>query len=269
MNVLILGCGPAGLMAAHAAFIEGHNPVIVSKARKSYLFGAQYLHQPIPGATDNAPIQVDYRLQGTSDEYRVKVYGPNSRVDVSPDTLIGKHDAWDIRSTYDHLWHFYERYIMNQEVTGKTLGMAMESWMPDLTISTIPRPALCIDPSHSFGAETVWAIGDAPEFGKTCPVKVRPNTVICNGEDAPAWYRAANVFGHTTAEWPERKKPPFGTPAAVLKPTTTNCTCYPDVVHLGRYGAWQKGVLSHEAFFRTQEILTSGEAINAVSAPTQ
>lgn len=260
MNILILGCGPAGLMAAHAATLAGHDVVVVSKKRKSELFGAQYLHQPIPGMTESAPVAVNYVLQGTADGYREKVYGKESRVEVSPETLTGKHDAWDIRSTYDNLWNEYEGLVRDGLVTGQYLAMAMESWLPDFTVSTIPAPSLCTDDAHTFSAETVWAIGDAPDRGVTCPVPVPRNTVTCNGEPAPAWYRAANVFGHKTAEWPERKKPPFGAPAAVLKPTTTDCRCYPEVQRLGRYGAWKKGVLSHEAFF-TMEAMLSGKAI--------
>lgn len=257
MNILILGCGPAGLMAAHAAVLEGNDVVIASNKRKSHLFGCQYLHAPIPGMTDQPAVTVEYRLQGDVDGYREKVYGPGSSVDVSPETLRGFHPAWDIRSTYDNLWDAYSEYVQELNLDAATLAVVLNTWKPDFTVSTIPLPRLC-SAGHAFSHETVWAIGDGPD--QVCPISMPKNTVVCNGEVDYAWYRAANVFGYKTAEWPERRKPPFGRPAAVQKPTTTTCNCYPEVQRLGRYGAWKKGVLSHEAFFTMQSMLRGEHA---------
>src|SRR3546814_9008500 len=50
----------------------------------------------------------------------------------------------------------------------------------------------------------------APEIGIKLPYHAQPNTVICNGEQSPSWYRLANVFGRTTVEWPGyMPKPPI------------------------------------------------------------
>jgi len=51
MRIAVLGCGPAGLMSAHAAMVATESEAdlaIFSTKRKSPLYGAQYLHQPIP-----------------------------------------------------------------------------------------------------------------------------------------------------------------------------------------------------------------------------
>ncbi len=256
MKVLVLGCGPAGLMATHAVAQAGHQFIVVSKrVEQSHLFGCQYLHSPIPGMTEEGPVRVKYQLTGTPDQYREKVYGPNSTVEVSPESLSAEHDAWDIRSTYDNLWKEYARDVLQGTVNSATLSEATKEWNPDFVISTVPAPALCAVPEHTFAVEKVWAAGDAPALGKKSPVRAPKNTVLLNGEKAPAWYRVANVFGHTTAEWPERTQPPYAGVTAVQKPLTTTCTCWPQVQRLGRYGQWKKGVLSHEAFFTTQDML--------------
>lgn len=249
MKVVVLGCGPAGLMATHAFALAGHDVLVYSKKRKSEMYGAQYLHAPIPGMTDVAPVRVDYVLQGTVEGYRRKVYGPDSRTEVSPESLEESHDGWDIRRTYDNLWDTYGEYVQEADFTNSgSVRRLIEDLEPDIAVSTIPAPALCSDDSHSFMAQRVWAIGDAPERGVFCPIKVAKNSIVCNGEETPAWYRAANVFNRNTAEWPLQSKPPFSNVSEVTKPLSTTCTCLPDVHRLGRYGEWKKGVLSHEAF---------------------
>src|SRR4051794_14558085 len=116
MRIAVLGCGPAGLMAAHAAKVCGADVDIFSRKRKSELFGCQYLHAPIPGMTDVAPVTVRYMLNGDIEGYRRKVYGDTWDGEVSPEDLLGNHDAWDIRRTYDNLWAKYGGYIFGTEL---------------------------------------------------------------------------------------------------------------------------------------------------------
>ena len=62
------------------------------------------------------------------------------------------------------------------------------------------------------------------------------------------------------------RKPPLEGVAAVRKPLTTDCNCHPDWLHVGRYGRWTKGVLSHDAYFATMARLQAGvqEALDVV-----
>lgn len=253
MRVLVLGCGPAGLLAAHAAALAGHDVLIYSKARKSRLYGCQYLHAPIPGISEDQPVDVSYTLDGTAEEYRKKVYGPDWKGEVSPETLEADHHAWDIRAAYDRLWEMYGPYVQDADLSDPaTLDGVLASGQ-DVTFSTIPAPLLCADPGHDFLSEKVYALGDAPEEGQFVPwslgAQYGEHGVLCNGRDVPSWYRLARVHGYTTVEWPGRKKPPVEGVAEVVKPLATTCTCRPEVHRLGRYGVWKKGVLSHEAFF--------------------
>jgi len=253
MKTLVLGCGPAGLLAALAIKIKtGKTPLIISKYRRSEMFGTQYLHKEIPYLTSTAgtePINIKYDLWGSSDDYRTKVYGAGARYVVSPETFPDAHPAWDIRLAYTELWNMFERNIVDMDLSLYEVNGLSSIVAPyDLVVNTVPRPTLCWQ-GHTFAAQEVLAVGDAPERGVRCPVRVEHNTVVCNGEPEPAWYRASNVFGYASVEYPANSHPPFPGLSLVRKPLDHNCDCWPNWMHVGRFGAWKKGVLSHEAYF--------------------
>lgn len=267
-RVAILGCGPAGMFAAHAFTEAGWDVTIYSKRRRSQMFGAQYLHSPIPGLPE-IRTTIDYQLVGTAAGYRDKVYGPNANVRVSPESLVGTQLAWDIRAAYYAAYDHYEPRVIEASID--LTWMQTEFGNPQVKdywqaiVSTIPAPTLCLerDPNrsateHQFQSRKVWAVGDAPELGQYCPIAVPANTVVCNGDPERAWYRAANVFDYCTAEWPDDRKPPVSGVAQVLKPISTNCDCWPQVTRLGRYGAWQKGYLADEAYVRAAKLAAKG-----------
>lgn len=254
MTALVLGCGPAGLLAAHALVTLGHEVEIVSKKRKSEMYGAQYLHRPIPnlGRKPVEVAQIDYLLSGSIEGYRDKVYGENWSGVVSPDEFGNEenHLGWDIRDVYDRLWRMYGHHVQDYDLPhGAAIQDLSRGYIR--VVSTVPAPLLCLRrEEHVFRVQKVWAIGDAPERGIFCPVKEAPdNTVLCNGDPYVSWYRTANIFGYRTAEWPGGRRPPFEGVAEVDKPLSTTCDCQPGVERAGRYGKWQKGVLSHTAYY--------------------
>lgn len=264
-KVAVLGAGPAGLLAATAAEELGWEVSIYSapaadgEPKKSELYGCQYLHAPppqsCPVAVPNRP--VEYRLIGTSEGYRQKVYGKEYTGIVSPDEYGPEkaHSAWDIRRTYDWLWGKWVDAIMPLQLTGQEMAGIMASNFRRV-ITTVPAPALCVNDSHLFPYARIWALGETPE--RRSPIKAPPFTVVCNGEAWTGWYRVANVFGYTTVEWPAAKKPPIDGVAPVFKPLMTDCNCWQPrsgkVLRLGRFGKWQKGVLVHTAY---EEVLRS------------
>lgn len=258
LRVAVLGSGPAGLFAAWGAEQLGHEVSIFSRPGKSTMYGAQYLHHEIPGLDCGKMESVHYFLQGTPDEYRRKVYGDGYEGMVSPESLAGFHNCWDIRRAYDSAWERYADRIQPMTFNPKVLA----SWGPDVdrVIWSIPVNLQCADPMHQFLAAEVWAQGDAPDRGQYCSVTVEPFTVVTNGEDSPRWYRASNVYGHRTAEWPLTPKPPVSGLARVVKPIVTTCVCWSSlggapVLRVGRYGQWRKGQLSHDAYFQTRDWL--------------
>lgn len=256
MRVAILGCGPSGLFAAHAVAQSGHTPVIFSKRRKSHMFGAQYLHSAIPGLTSGEPRRVVYRLQGTPEGYRTKIYGEAPNVAVSPVTLPVEHPAWDIREAYDRAWEAYSGAIEPAVIDPEWLDAHIKRAEFPATISTVPLPPLCVA-DHAFPSARIWALGDAPERGQSVGVACPEDTVICNGEKEPGWYRVSNIYGHKTVEWPERAKPPIPGVAEVRKPIRTNCDCLAgsDVHPMGRYGSWTKGVLADDVYWDACELV--------------
>lgn len=259
LNVAILGSGPAGLFAAQAVYDTGNVARIFSYGKRSSLYGAQYLHAPVPGLDCGKPEIISYILKGTADDYRRKVYGDqNEGILVSPQVLDGQHEAWDIRAAYDEAWDQFSGLIRHGLITPEFLKEGLGSFF-DLFVWSLPLQHFC-RAGHQFQSKAIWAQGDAPDLGIACTVNVAPWTVICNGEESPRWYRASNVFGYRTAEWPDGVKPPVEGLAKVHKPISTNCNCWPEiggarVIRVGRYGTWTKRELSHMAYNRTRAAL--------------
>lgn len=272
-RVGILGCGPAGLAAAHAAAIAGYEPVIFSRKVKSELYGSQYLHAPIPGMTSQPPLTVQYRLSGgTYAAYQAKVYGqtiPLVSEEESEFRQTGHtyRDAWDIRQTYDALWSTYSPCIQDLEFG----AFRNTSWVLHgmgymaKVYSTIPRKLLCLYPyTHEFAHTEVWAAGEAPDLGiffdwaKTPAGTFVPETIIFHaGSDVP-WYKTHNVFNHRSIEWPGHlDKPSEYRISRVQKPLWTNCDCWPQITKLGRYGAWDRSQLVNHAFSRVADDLAA------------
>lgn len=260
----VLGCGPAGLFTAHAFKVKGWEVDIFSAKRRSEMFGAQYLHRPIWGLDGDAESSaLTYHLQGTTEGYRKKVYGDRSVEFVSPQKLVGEHRIWDIRRAYYDAWSRYSDHIIDMPgISAEWLRWDAADYGVTLSnyryiISTIPASKLCMR-GHYFATQTAWAIGDAPERGVFCPIDVDKDSVVCNGESSPGWYRASNIFGYKTAEWPEGSKPPVQNVAEIQKPIGTNCDCWVDLPHFfraGRFGAWDKAELSHSGYNLVMEML--------------
>lgn len=245
MKVLVLGCGPAGLIAAHAAATAQCDVLIYSKARKSHMNGAQYLHRPIPMANNKPPFKISYQLSGSVEGYRDKVYGERSGVKVSPESLVGESWAWDIREAYDWLWNTYGEYVQDFDAYPESVASLLRSAEPDLVISTVPAPLLC-HAGHAFTSTTIWS--SDMKMGH-----ISDNTVLCNGEPYFGWYRTSLIQGWANTEWPQDTKPPIPQHRLweVTKPIDTTCTCFPEIIRMGRYGRWAKGVLSHQAWEET------------------
>lgn len=268
-RVAVLGAGPSGLLAAQAAHERGYDPIIFSRpplgdragsVAKSQLHGCQYLHAPVPSLSfaGGAGQPVDYTLRGTSQGYREKVYGPDSRVEVSPDEYGNAipHLAWDLRLVYEKLWHQWLPAMRPLNVTHEEVVISLERGAWAKVFSTLPAHTICGDPTHTFTEQVVWAMGQR-EGTQDFPFSCSPFTVLCNGERDTGWYRIANVFGMTTVEWATTRKPPIKGVVQVAKPLQTNCTCHQDkgLVRLGRYGKWQKGVLVHTAYTEAKACL--------------
>src|SRR5256885_16820550 len=115
---------------------------IYSRKVKSPLYGAQYLHQPIPNLDCGFPHMIRYKLYGTPEQYRRKVYGDDWDGTVSPEDYQEAHAAWDIRRAYDQMWDKYSDEIVPLQIhapahPNSPFMNTMSKY--DLVISTVPR----------------------------------------------------------------------------------------------------------------------------------
>lgn len=261
MKILILGCGPAGLLACHAAQdMPDTQVIILSRRVKSMLHGCQFLHEPIPFTMPLESTTVDYQLRGTVAGYARKVYGTDTLPVTSPQLYSGPRPAWNVRQAYDWLWTRYHDLIIHTELSPAGMAETFQYFGPDLTLSTVPAPLLCQrGGEHVFSHVRCWAIGDAPEEGQSVPFSTeQPDTILCDGTEEHGYYRVSNVFGRTTIEWPGRgRRPPLEGVVAFDKPLSTTCDCWPQVQRLGRYGRWKKGVLAHHVYADTHNLLAA------------
>jgi hypothetical protein len=248
--VAILGCGPAGLMVAHAANQSGWALTIYSRRIKSQLFGAQYLHKPIPHLDTHGPQMVQYKLIGTPQEYRRKVYGVNWNGTVSPEDFMEQHYAWDLRRAYDWLWKQYEAWIVDADIP--EYPVPYERF--DLVISTVPRK-IWANEGDIFESTKIWALGDG-DYKRVHLHRPDDFHVVCDGSNLNPWYRVSNIFGHCTMEWPfyESDHRPARGASMVEKPLRHNSRSAPDFIHLGRYGAWEKGILTSDVFYQAMKV---------------
>lgn len=261
-KIAVLGCGPAGMFATHAAVGMGCSVDIFSKPRKSFMRGAQYLHKPIPGLSTD-PFKIDYRLVGSVEGYREKVYGDDPDIPVSPQSLVGVHDAWDIREAYDNAWSEYGHRVRDLDVASfkgfEFLDDIVEKY--DMVISTIPAKVMCyMEERHKFTSEKIWStdfVKHVGAFEDKLGEPIPDNIVICSGEPDDWWYRQSRIQGYENTEFPISRKPKADKVWEVEKPVSTDCNCWPEIRRLGRYGAWRKGVLSHEAFYNVERWLSA------------
>ncbi len=233
----VIGCGPAGLLAAEALGRRGFNVSIYSRREPSKISGAQYLHCAIPGITNENPdFQLKFVKLGERSGYAHKVYGSVDAPcswDEFPDGYV---DAWSMATAYGVLWHKWAPRIADVEIEGTDfVRRLVESH--EVVVCTIPAPVLCIDPSHKFESQKVWiAEGERPGVGQ--------NTIVYSGRMSDWWYRTSLIAGRGSTE--------AGVPLVGAqmgrKPLDTDCTCMPEVVRAGRFGQWKKGVLVHHVW---------------------
>lgn len=237
-QVFVLGCGPAGLLAAHAAAISGRDPVILSRKIKSPIGGAQYLHREIPGImrVDEAET-VTFIKKGSEAIYAKKVYGDMAAKTSWSDFESGDHSVWNMREAYSRLWDEYEDLIVDQEVNPHVVEELVED---SVVICSIPKRATCESPSrYRWNSQPVWI-----EYGQEVEADCGDMQIVYSGLSSHGWYRCSSIFGWNGVEWPE----PVEGAVEIHKPLSTDFEGIPGVLYVGRYGKWQKGVLAHEAF---------------------
>jgi hypothetical protein len=236
----------------------GHEVVIFSKKVQSKIYGAQFLHQAIPGLTSREPDgEVHIFKLGEEANYARRVYGdsrtPTSwrKLDQSP------YPAWELRYAYDRAWDKFEPLIVDQKLDASEVR-DLTAFFP-VVISTVPLWALCLG-GHTFSSVDILVTKRT--FGNDVNAtinrgrKMPENYVIYNGDLAyQGWYRTSSIFGYESTEVVAQTDPKHeifnGEREAGYKIEGTDCDCHPNLIKTGRMGTWKRGVLTHHAYLDT------------------
>lgn len=242
-QVIVLGAGPSGLLAAHAVALAGREPVIFTaplptgEPAKSRIGGATYLHSPIPDITGPDPdATVKFRKIGTGAGYAQKVYG-NPEAGTSWDKFHGEQPAWDLHRVYDELWTRYVGNMIPMSVARKDVLDFIE--LHPVVISSIPPLNYC-GGHHQFPRRPIWVEDESDAADNEILYDGLPYA----GLTVSSRYRTSNLFGRGSTEY--AKPVPLAWPG--FKVLATDCDCCPEVMRVGRFGKWMPGVLSDSAF---------------------
>jgi hypothetical protein len=247
------------MFAAHAA--AQHNwcevTVLSDAPAPTVQRGAQYLHKPIPNLSNLQPDGwVTYIKLGAQEGYAERVYGKRDAPVSWSHYENGQHRTWNLRRTYKRAWDRY-KHLIRVVAPLDHKDIEFIDMNADLVINTIPLTKF-MDPSDSpaqYGAvsQPVWIRSWSEHYPHSGDV------IVYNGKslDRPAspWYRFSRLYGWCAYEY---STPPDAALQAVRveKPLTIESKPVPSHwLCLGRYGAWDKAQLTHDAYYRTAQYL--------------
>lgn len=249
-SVAIVGSGPDGLLAAHAADICGWDFTVysVGKYGDEPINPDEYLTEPIPGMTENITVVVDHHRIGTAEEYDEKIGFPDSLPIVSATNEDDWKDyAWDLQACYEKLKAAYFKHVVPASKwpgpinhNSPFVEMLHES---DLVISTVPRPMWAEKGSAiDFKYAKLWRKNDV--FGPK-----ENNVVIHDGSKDVGFCIAAQVFGRIVTYWPHNRKPPIeGLEEHVIPLRTEGLPMPEGIVHFGSTAMWLSDVDCADTF---------------------
>lgn len=264
-KVCVVGAGPAGLAAAHAAAgMLGIERVTVYAPKKpTEQRGPLLLQRPIPGINDDHPDGYirQFVVGGSILDYRDKTYG-DINVGINGDVLEPGYHAWHFMSTYKRLWHLYADCIIDKTLTAAELAQRAFATSGDtLWVNTAPRDAFCEQKGkHRFTVARVFitpvaVFQDQPD-----------DTIIFNADPDEPWCRSSRIFGSEVTEWPATRDDvnhhfaPDGRSLVfqqIAKPISTDCDCLPNVLKTGRFGQWRNQTWVDTAYYDVRNALIS------------
>lgn len=249
MKVAVIGCGPAGLAAAHAAAGLVDHVDIYAPKRKTPQRGPIMLHRPIPGINNEQPDGYVRQIVigGSILDYRYRLYG-DVNIAINGDVLEDGFHTWRVPTAYNRMWDLYSGQIMDQALEPDHVDDLVGQY--DLVVSTAPMPALCRSPSwHEFKSVDVALVLQASYPNQPA------NTVIYNAYDDIPWVRSSRIFeAEVTEYFPDNA--PKGA-LVIHKPMSTDCSCHPRVLRTGRMGKWHNETWIDHAYFETRTALVS------------
>jgi hypothetical protein len=249
MKVTVIGAGPAGLAAAHAASGLGCEAEIIAPREKTPQRGPLLLQRPLPGITKDHPDGYIKQLVigGSVLDYRYKLYG-DVNININGDVLQPGYHAWQLDRAYDELWERYSPLIDGRVIGSRELAELSSG--DNLVVSTAPLSNLCsMQRHHDFRSKAV-----ALTPGASYPNQPA-NTIVFNAGRDESWVRSSDVFGHKVTEWPVTDAPEGH--RIILKPISTNCNCFPRVLLTGRFGKWRNETWVDTAYYDVRDAIIS------------
>jgi hypothetical protein len=264
VKVAVIGCGPAGLAAAHAAVGLGADVRVFAPRIKTTQRGPLLIQRAIPGINTSHPDGTVHQkvIGGSILDYRYKLYG-DVNIGINGDILKPYYHAWRHREAYDRLWALYQDLIVPVMVLPHVLASMHEEY--DLVVSTANAAHMCREDhvgeqSHKFSYATVYVTNGPSYPGQP------DNTILFNAGLEYPWVRSSRVFGVGTTEWLAEKAPDDA--IRVDKPISTDCNCYPHVLRTGRFGKFKNEVWIDTAYWETYEALESMSRKSEIEAIT-
>lgn len=249
ISVIILGCGPEAILAAHAAASDGCDVrIFAPEKRAQFIVGPDHLTHNVPGlCRELQPGSIEYRRLGERGSYGNKVY-KNKTVVGMWDQAEGVHPLYSLRNAYTAGWMRYHELIEVTRIDAKTIG----SVSADIVINTLPAPLLCQRPkTHRFSEREIWR--------SAMPVHGQTNRIVYASSRDIEWYCWSVIENIST--WEFTMPPAFlrnqGQLSQVIVPgpSGTDCDCLPDVTRVGRNGKWDDLVRPHQAYLDTRHLL--------------
>lgn len=265
-DVLVIGAGPSGLMAAWAAEQEGYSVALYDPEPKQpdgRSAGVFYLHHPcdIP---DIPHAMIQTRGEGgTVDDYRAKVYGNSYRGPVSFPIQSRFDTVWDGMFAMNFLWTRYQSYIIPIAVQSLDYAQA-EIVNYDKVICTAPLDKLSqIHPPY----RELWVSTRERECWEDDGI------VIYDANPSHVVYRYSCVFDRVAIEYVEgfdplpewktddvrfhrvRKVMPLGGYDQAL---LDNFNRKRSFLLAGRYATWNKKTLTHDVYRDVRRWLRDG-----------
>jgi hypothetical protein len=255
MKIAVIGCGPAGLAAAHAAHGLGAGVTIYSPGIKSPQRGPLVLQRPIPAISTDHPDGYIKQLVigGSILDYRYKLYG-DINISIQGNILAEGYHCWKFIETYDKLWDLYmtpgngRAAHVIQEVDPVSIRDIVNEF--DLVVNTAPLNKLCYK-AHEFTFKVVEIT-----MGRSYPDQPEDTTIFNAGNYFP-WVRSAWLLGNECTEWLPGTVPAGIDSITIRKPIGHDCKCYPDVLLTGRFGAWRNETWVDTAYYDTRNAIVS------------
>jgi len=256
MKVTVIGAGPAGLAAAHAAVGLGAEVRIIAPKKQTPQRGPIMLHQSIPDINTEHPQGYVRQIVigGSILDYRLKLYG-DVNISISGDILDPGFHTWEVKKAYDKMWELYSDLIEDRLLLPWDLHAITEQ--SDLVVSTAPAKVLCLHNAFGTGGFTDHEFKSVPialVFRTSYPGQP-DNTVIYNAYPHIKWVRSSSIFG---AEVTEYKPEDCPAPDLIIhKPISTTCDCHPRVLRTGRFGKWHNETWIDHAYYDTRTAIYS------------